>query len=130
MSAETMLAKRVWAVIGVSRNPNKYSNMIYHKLKKNNYTVYAVNPTISDVDGDPVYPSLSALPEKPDVINMVVAPAHGAAYLENAAELGVTDVWFQPGTHDDNIQELADRLGLQTVQGCVLVASRQPFKAG
>jgi len=127
MSAESMLNKRVWAVIGVSRKAHKYSNMIYHKLKNNNYQVYAVNPTLREVDGDPVYPSLSALPEKPDVINMVVAPETGAGYLKEAGQLGVTDVWFQPGTHDDEIQALADRLGLNTVQGCVLVASRKPY---
>ena len=128
MPAEKMLAKKVWAVVGVSRKPHKYSNMIYHKLKKNNYQVYAVNPTISEVDGDLVYPSLTALPVKPDVINMVVAPALGARYLEEAKELGITDIWFQPGTHDESIQALSDSLGLQTVQGCVLVASRKPYK--
>lgn len=127
MSAESMLNKRVWAVIGVSQKAHKYSNMIYHKLKTNKYQVYAVNPTLREVDGDPVYPSLSALPEKPDVINLVVAPAVGLEYLIQASQLGITDIWFQPGTHDDEIQELADRLGLHTVQGCVLVASRKPY---
>jgi len=127
MSAEAMLEKRVWAVVGVSRNPDKYSNMIYHKLKKNNYQVYAVNPTITDIDGDRVYPSLSALPVKPDVVNMVVAPGQGAAYLHEAKDLGITDIWFQPGTYDESIRLLSDTLGLQTVQGCVLVASRKPY---
>lgn len=127
MTAEDMLAKKVWAVVGASKNPHKYGNMIYHKLKKNNYRVYAVNPLISSIDGDKVYPSLAALPEKPDIIDMVVAPELAKQYLHEAAGLGIQGVWFQPGTHDDSVLALADELGLHAIQGCVLVASRRPI---
>ena len=128
MTAEEMLAKKVWAVVGASKNPHKYGNMIYHKLKKNNYRVYAVNPIINAIGEDTVYPTLAALPEKPDVINMVVAPELAKQYLREAAGLGIQSVWFQPGTHDDSVMALAAELGLHSIQGCVLVASRRPIE--
>ena len=33
MLEQKMLEKKVWAVVGVSQNPEKYGNMIYKKLK-------------------------------------------------------------------------------------------------
>jgi predicted CoA-binding protein len=64
-------------------------------------------------------------PQKlPDVVNMVVSPKRAKPVIEEAAKLGVKYVWFQPGTHDDEVIELARRLGLEAVQACVLVATR------
>ena len=85
---EQMLTMKTWAVIGANQNPEKYGNMILRKLKKKNYAVYAVNPRYDIIDGEPCYPSLTDLPVKPDVINMVVAPAVGQVFLREAAALG------------------------------------------
>ncbi len=124
MLAETMLEKKVWAVVGANRNPEKYGNMIYRKLKRKGYETYAVNPVYDSIDGDACYPSLSALPVVPDVVNMVVAPARGRDVIAQAARLGVRYIWLQPGTHDDALMEQIASLGLEAVQACVLVATR------
>jgi len=121
---EQMLAKKVWAIIGANQNPDKYGNMIYKKMKRKNYRVYAVNPRYQSIDEDPCYASLTDLPEKPDVINIVVSPEIAKPFLKEAAELGINNIWFQPGTHDDSIMALAVELGLTAVQACVLVATR------
>lgn len=124
MLEETMLERRVWAVVGANQNPEKYGNMIYKKLKAKGYEVYAVNPLYDEIEGDQCYKDLSSLPKKPDVVNMVVSPKRAKPVIEEAAKLGVKYVWFQPGTHDDDVIELARRLGLEAVQACVLVATR------
>jgi len=73
------------------------------------------------VDGDPCYPNLTALPEKPEAIDMVVSPAAGEKIIREAARLGITRIWFQPGTWRDDFSQLTDELGLEIVRGCVLV---------
>lgn len=122
MQEEDMLALPVWAVVGANQDPDKFGNRIYHKLKQNGYTVYAVNPRYKDIDGDPCYPDLASLPRKPDVIDMVVAPPIGKPIIAEAASLGINHIWLQPGTWDDSIQALIEQLGLRSVRGCVLVA--------
>ena len=124
MLEEEMLANKVWAVIGANQNPEKYGNMIYHKLKRKGYEVYAVNPRYGEIDGDVCYASLAGLPRRPEVINMVVAPEIGASFLREAAALGIRNVWFQPGTHDESTAALVQQLGLTAVYACVLVATR------
>jgi len=124
MLEEVMLSKRVWAVVGANQNPEKYGNMIYKKLKKKGYEVYAVNPLYATIEGDPCYSNLLSLPNRPEVIDMVVSPKRAKAVLEEAALLGVKYIWFQPGTYDDEVLELAKDLDLESVRACALVATR------
>ncbi|MBN2557920.1 MAG: CoA-binding protein [Clostridia bacterium] len=124
MLEETMLGKKVWAVVGANRNPGKYGNMIYKKLRARGYEAYAVNPIYDTVEGDVCYPGLSSLPKTPDVVNMVVSPKKGLEIIKEAKALGIEYIWLQPGTYDDELMKEIDRLGLSAVQACVLVATR------
>jgi predicted CoA-binding protein len=74
------------------------------------------------VDGDKCYPSLSDLPEKPDVIDMVVNPRIGRNIIEEAAQLGIGYIWLQPGTHNGDIIQQIEEKGMSYVKDCVLVA--------
>jgi len=124
MLEELMLEKKVWAVVGANQNMEKYGNMIYKKLKARGYEVYAVNPLYDTVEGDQCYKDLTSLPKLPEVIDMVVTPKRAKPVIEEAAKLGVKYIWFQPGTYDDEVLELAKNLGLEAVQACALVATR------
>jgi predicted CoA-binding protein len=117
-----MLEEMVWAVIGANNNPDKFGNIIYRKLKSEGYTVYPVNPLSDDVDGDRCYPNLASLPEKPAVLDMVVSPKRGKAFIEEAAELGIKNIWLQPGTFDQELLAYIKEKQLTAIQACVLVA--------
>lgn len=119
---EEMLSEKVWVVVGATENKGKFGYRIYKKLKECGYKVYAVNPKYDSVDGDKCYPNFSELPEKPTCINMVVAPEHAKAFIEEAARLQIPYMWFQPGTFDQNTLDEAQMAGLKLVYyNCVLV---------
>lgn len=124
MLEKQMLAEKVWAVVGANEDRAKYGNMIYQKLRRKGYQVYAVNPFYQTIEGDPCYKDLASLPEKPSVVNFVVAPGIGANYVKEASELGIRYLWFQPETLDDALRTLVDRTDMQSVEACVLVATR------
>ncbi len=124
MLEEMMLEKKVWAVVGANTDSKKYGNMIYKKLKSRGYTVYPVNPGYEEVEGDKCYKDLSSLPEKPEVIDMVISPKRGSAVIEEAAQLGIQNIWLQPGTYNSELLGLIKEKGLTEVQACVLVALR------
>lgn len=124
MLEEKMLEKKIWAVIGANQDPEKYGNMIYKKLRTRGYEVYPVNPVYDTVEGDKCYKDLSSLPKIPEVLDMVVSPKRGKAFIEEAARLGIKYIWLQPGTYDDELMKLINDLGLEAVQACVLVATR------
>lgn len=117
-----MLEKKVWAVIGANNDADKFGNIIYKRLKSEGYRVYPVNPMYDNVEGDKCYPDLSSLPEKPEVLNMVVSPKRGRAFIEEAAKLGIKNIWLQPGTYDRELLALISEKQLTGLQSCVLVA--------
>ena len=124
LDEKLMLEEKVWAVVGANINPDKYGNKIYKMLKEKGYKVYPVNPKYETVEGDTCYKSLSSLPEKPGVINMVIPPKLGFAVVEEAVKLGLNNMWFQPGTYNEELVDLARQKGIKSVLSCVLAVLR------
>lgn len=123
MLEELMLKKKIWAVIGVNQEKDRYGNMIFERLKQKDYQVYPINPKYTYIGNDVCYPSLSSLPQKPEVVNMVVGPEKAKLILKEASDLGIKYIWFQPGTYNDEVLELTKKLSLEYVLACVLVAT-------
>lgn len=119
---EEMLKKKVWAVVGASENSSKYGSSIFKKLKSKGYTVYPVSPNYETIYGEVCYKDLSSIPEKPDVLDMVVSPKIGRGIIEEAHKLGIKNLWFQPGTYNDELLKLVEEMGFNAVQACVLTA--------
>lgn len=88
----------VFAVVGASRNPDKYGYQVCRELKGAGYGVYPVNPSSREILGDECYPSLTSLPVKPDVVDFVVPPAVTEKVVRECVSLGVDKVWMQPGS--------------------------------
>lgn len=117
-----MLSKKIWAVVGATDNKEKFGYKIYRKLKDFGYKVYPVNPNYNEVDGDKCYRSIKDLPEIPEVIDMVVSPKIGLGTLQEAAELGIKFIWFQPGAQSEEPVKYAMDRGIQVVyERCVLI---------
>lgn len=121
MIKEEMLRKKTWAVVGVTANKEKYGYKIWEKLKSHGYETYGVNPNYKEIQGEKIYPSLMELPKKVDVIDLVVPPKISIHTLDEAKELGIEYIWFQPGTFDNNVIEKAKDLGFKILfNDCVL----------
>lgn len=112
---------RTFAVVGVSQDPAKYGHEIFEILLAKGYRVLLVNPKYEQVDGHPCYPSLEALPEKPDVVVAVVPPAVTEKTVETASRLGVGTVWMPPGAWSDRAVELCEQNGLTEIHDVCLV---------
>lgn len=122
MSAvQEMLAKKVWAVVGVSAESSKFGYKVFKRLLEAGYTVYAVNPKLGELEGKRVYPDLASLPEVPEVVNCVVPPAVTEAIVPQCAEQGIKYLWLQPGADCEAALELARKNNITAERACVLV---------
>ena len=118
--------ENVFAVVGVSRNPTKYGHQVYGDLKEAGYVVYAVNPNIDEVLGDQCYHSLTELPEKPDVVDIVVPPSVTEKIVKECKELGIERVWMQPGSESEHAIRFCEENGINVVHDvCVMVKRRE-----
>jgi uncharacterized protein len=119
---DILTSSRVIAVVGYSDNPARVSYRIGHYLKQAGYKVYAVNPTIQQIDGEPVYASLSDVPEKIDIVNVFRRPEYLMGVVEDAMAVGANVVWAQLGIYDAFAAQKASEAGLQVVMDrCIKV---------
>jgi predicted CoA-binding protein len=82
------------AVVGVSDKRETGSNAAYRRFKENGYIVSAINPRISSFDGDPCYPDLKAIPEKPEGVFILANPKITDQIVQQCVELGIGHVWM------------------------------------
>ena len=118
------------AVVGATDSPGKYGGIIYRDLKGLGYRVRAVNPNRTMVDGDECYPNLAALPERPDIIDVVVPPETGLDVAQEAVSLGYENLWLQPGAEGPALEEFLEQKKVRYLaDSCIMVSSRTVLRA-
>jgi uncharacterized protein len=117
MNIESVLREtRSVAIVGVSSDPLRPSHGVWQYLKSaSDYALYLVNPTISDIDGTPVYPSLADLPVVPDLVDVFRRREHLLSVLSDTIEVGAKTLWLQQGLWDDQVARDGAAAGLQVV---------------
>jgi predicted CoA-binding protein len=121
--------KNIFAIVGVSRDPAKYGHQVYKNLRSAGYKVYAINPNANEILGDKCYPSLEALPVKPDVVNIVVPPIVTETVVKTCKKLGIKKVWMQPGSESEAAINFCRKNGIDVIYGvCVMIEQRKRQK--
>lgn len=105
------------AIVGASANPSRASSFVMTYLRSSgcDYRVYAVNPRETEIQGEPCYPSLDALPEVPDMIDVFRRPGECAQVARDAVAIGAKSLWLQLGVVSDEAAEIALAAGLSVV---------------
>ncbi|MGX9789136.1 CoA-binding protein [Mycobacterium sp. MMS18-G62] len=107
---------RTVAIVGVSANPMRPSHGVWSYLRSHSdYELYLVNPTISDIDGTPVYPSLADLPVVPDLVDVFRRHEHLPSVLDDTIKVGAKVLWLQQGLWDEQVARDGEAAGLQVV---------------
>jgi len=119
---EQMLRHKKWAVLGASDKQNRYGYKIFKKLLNYGYEVYPVNPGLEEIEGIKVYPSLKDIPVQIEVVDFVVNPSTGKKILKDVKDLGIKNIWLQPGARSEEIDQLAAEYHLNIVKDCVLAS--------
>ena len=91
---QDFLAQKKIAVVGVSDKRETGCNLGYRKFKDAGYTVFPVNPHMSAFDGDPCYPDLKSIPEKPDAVFILANPKVTEQIVQQCVERGIKHVWM------------------------------------
>lgn len=94
-AARDFLACKRIAVTGVSRTPGSHgSNIVYDRLIERGYEVVPVNPNATEIAGRTAYPTLAAIPERVDGVVIATAPSRAMGTMEEAVDLGISQVWM------------------------------------
>lgn len=116
------LKEDVFAVVGASPNSEKYGYKIYKHLQSLGKKVYPVHPAAKEIDGEAVYKSLTDIPDKVAVVDIVVPPQVTERVVEECLNLGITKVWIQPGAESDKAIEFCEKNNMEVVHHqCIMM---------
>ena len=96
------------AVVGLSSNNEKASNVVAKYLIAHGYRVIPVNPGYAEILGQKCYPSLSGIPEKVDIVDIFMRSEKVLPVVEEAVKLKPGAIWLQLGIINPEAQELAE----------------------
>ncbi len=131
MLGETMLMgvasrPRTLAVVGLSERPERPSHYVAAYMQQQGYRILPVNPALDVVLGEVAYPSLSALPEPPDVVNVFRLPSFLPAIVDEMLELRLAELWVQQGIVHHEAARRAEAGGIRVVMDrCIMVEHRR-----
>lgn len=117
---------KVIAVVGYSNDPTRTSYQIGKFLKQVGYTVYPINPTVSEIDGGQVYATLADVPEPIDIVNVFRRSEFLDGVVAEAIAVKAKAVWAQLGVFDNDAAAKAEAAGLTMVMDtCIKVSYNQ-----
>ncbi len=109
-------------VIGVSNREDKYGFKIFRDLIKNGFDVEGVNPTNGEILGKKIFRSLKDIKDKPDLVITVVPAQVTEKIVEECNQLGIKQIWMQPGSESQTAIAKAKSYGIDvTSNACFMV---------
>lgn len=103
------------AIVGLSTEPTKASNMVASYLQDEGYRIIPVNPRATEILGEECYPDLRAIPFPIDVVDIFRPSNEIPDIVQDAIDIGAKTVWMQLRLVDIPAAERAQAAGLSVV---------------
>ena len=94
------------AIVGTSRDPEKYGNKAVRAYRSQGWTVYPIHPTEREIEGLAVRASVRDLPSGLDRITLYVPPAIGIRLLDDIVTARAV---AQPGIRECRVSDGCSR---------------------
>ena len=107
-------------VLGASANPGRYSYLAMNKLKAYGHTVTAIGKKQGVVNGIEIIQDTPALTGT-DTVTLYLNPTNQKPYYDYILSLKPKRIIFNPGTENDELASMAEKAGIEPVEGCTLV---------
>jgi predicted CoA-binding protein len=119
---------RVIAVVGLSADWYRPSYFAAKYMQEHGYRVIPVNPKYAEILGEKCYPSLKAIPEKVEIVDVFRKSADVPPVAEEAIAIGAQVLWQQLGVRNEAAAARARAAGLETVMDrCVKIEHARLF---
>jgi hypothetical protein len=109
------------AVIGASSDRRKFGNKALRAFRHQGYTVVAVNPHATEIEGERAYASVLDYPGVIDEATVYVSGDAGVGVMDDLAKKGVATIWLNPGADAPAVVARARALGLTPTVACSIL---------
>ena len=122
MKPENSSLKTV-AILGASCSRHKFGNKAVRAFLRQGYEVFPVNPESETIEGRRVFKTIGDVPVRPQMVSVYLPPEVLFGVLPEIAARSCDELWLNPGTESDAVLAEAERLGLNTIQACCILAA-------
>ncbi|MBP9713317.1 MAG: CoA-binding protein [Sterolibacterium sp.] len=106
---------KVFALVGLSSNPERPSHKVAKYLMTHGYTVIPVNPVETEILGQKCYARLADIPQKVDVVDCFRKSADIPPLAQDAIAIGAKVLWMQLEVINEEAAQSASTAGLAVV---------------
>jgi uncharacterized protein len=117
-NAQEMKKKTV--VIGASANPERYAYKAIHSLVSHGHEVVPLGVKAGIVAQLPIT-TTKPTESNVDTVTLYVGPQNQPEWYDYIFGLNPRRIIFNPGTENAELVQLAEKRGIETVEGCTLV---------
>ncbi|WP_411274376.1 CoA-binding protein [Daejeonella sp.] len=107
-------------IIGATDNPSRYANLAANRLVALGHTIVNIGIKSGEAAGVPIEPAGETLKDI-DTITLYVGPQTQPLYYDYIIKSQPKRIIFNPGTENAELEELAEKNGIETLEACTLV---------
>ncbi len=115
------------AVVGLSPKPYRASHSVAAYLQHEGYRIIPVNPGHARILNETSYPSLSAIPEPVEIVDIFRRSEHILPIVEEAIRIKAKVIWMQSGIVNETAAQLALDAGLDVVMDACMKVEHASF---
>jgi predicted CoA-binding protein len=115
IEADVLKNYRKVAIIGVSANVEKASNIVGKYLIQHGFDIFPVNPSESEILGQKAYPNLAAIPDRVEIVDIFRKSEDVGPIIDEAIRIGAKVVWMQEGVKNEEAATKARQAGLLVI---------------
>jgi hypothetical protein len=122
------------AVVGVSKHPKKFGNVVFRELLSHGYDAIGVHPAAPTIDGVRCYSDLVSIPGEIDGAIVIVRPEASAEVVRVCIARGIPRIWLfkgigAPGSNTAEAVELCRVNGTLVIDGACPLMFLEPVGA-
>lgn len=124
-SFESFFDHERFAVVGHD-TARPFPRLTFRGLCSQGKTVFPVDASIGEVDGEATYPDFASLPQSVEAAVLELPPRETARWVRAAAEAGIVNIWLHMKTETPEAVALSRELGLNLRSGTCAVQYVDP----
>ena len=109
------------AVLGASRNRQRYANRAVRALQQHATTFVPINPAHDEVEGLPAVSDLASLADRVHTLTVYVGPRRIMTLIDDLVAARPRRVILNPGTESEELERTLDQHGIPWLEACTLV---------
>lgn len=125
-----LLDSKTIAVIGISEREDRASKYVSEYMQREGYTIYPVNPNISEWNGIKAYDSVLDLPVEVDIVDVFRRSSAVIPLAGDVVAAGAKVMWLQQGVFSEQAAEIASGGGVSVVMDSCIMVEHKSMKLG